>query len=256
MPRGTDAFDEALIQGQIDPDALAYVRAVERADNAALCGCVKLAVHDFVAGCKMDGIWQSIKASCILAGARTLSGALVPLKGTAPTNFNFVAADYNRKTGLVGNGSTKYLDTNRNNNADPQNSKHLAAFVSTVGTGFGDSLLAVGSGTGRSILLTGGITTINRSTFFTGSAAVGPIFVGASRADSSNVTRRVNSVSTSYTSGPSEVPFNASLMVFNRPGANYSNHRIAFYSIGESLNLALLDARVTTLVRDIALGVN
>jgi hypothetical protein len=28
------------------------------------------------------------------------------------------------KTGLVGNGSTKYLDSNINNNADPQNSSH------------------------------------------------------------------------------------------------------------------------------------
>jgi hypothetical protein len=31
--------------------------------------------------------------------------------GTAPTNNNFVDADYNRETGLVGNGSTKYLDS-------------------------------------------------------------------------------------------------------------------------------------------------
>jgi hypothetical protein len=67
----------------------------------------------FVNGCKADGIWNAIKASCILAGARTLNGALVPLVGTAPTNFNFVDWCYNRKTGLVGDGSTKYLDSNR-----------------------------------------------------------------------------------------------------------------------------------------------
>jgi hypothetical protein len=56
----------------------------------------------------------AIKASCILAGARTLAGALVPLAGAAPTNVGpFVSGDYNRKTGLVGDGSTKYLNSNR-----------------------------------------------------------------------------------------------------------------------------------------------
>jgi hypothetical protein len=37
---------------------------------------------------------------------------------------------------------------------------------------------------------------------------------------------------------------------FNNAGSPsfLGNHRIAFYSIGESLNLALLDARVTTLI--------
>ena len=104
-----------------DPDAMAYLRAVEDADNQALEQGVQQAVNQFVIGCKSDGIWSAIKASCILAGARTLNGALVPLVGIAPTNFNFVAGDYNRKTGLVGDGSTKYLDSNRNNNADPQN---------------------------------------------------------------------------------------------------------------------------------------
>jgi hypothetical protein len=85
-----------------------------------------------VIGCKQDGIWTAIKASCILAGARTLTGALVPLAGTAPTNFNFVDADYNRKTGLVGNGSNKYLNSNRAGNADPQNSFHHAVYGTTL----------------------------------------------------------------------------------------------------------------------------
>jgi hypothetical protein len=89
-----------------------------------------LRLASFVKGCKNDGIWTAIKASCILAGARTLAGALVPLVGTAPTNFDglFDSGDYNRKTGLIGDGSTKSLDSNRNNNADPQNSKHVSAY--------------------------------------------------------------------------------------------------------------------------------
>ena len=109
-----------------DADAIAYVNAVEAADGQLLEFAVGKAINDFVVGCKLDNTWPAIKASCILAGARTLTGALVPLVGTAPTNNNFASGDYNRKTGLVGNGSTKYLDSNRNNNADPQNSNHNA----------------------------------------------------------------------------------------------------------------------------------
>jgi hypothetical protein len=77
--------------------------------------------------------WDAIKASCILCGARTLAGALVPLVGTAPTNVadNFVSGDYTRggaTPGLKGDG-TSYLDSGRANDADPQDSKHLAFFA-------------------------------------------------------------------------------------------------------------------------------
>jgi hypothetical protein len=117
-----------------DPDAQAYLQAVEAADGQALEFEVARAIDNFVLGCKADGIWNAIKASCILAGARTRLGALTPLVGTAPTSFNFVDGDYNRKTGLVGDGSTKYLDSNRNNNADPQDSKHLFSYFTQVVT--------------------------------------------------------------------------------------------------------------------------
>jgi hypothetical protein len=117
-----------------DADAVAYIAAVEAVDGQALETATRMAINSFVKGCKNDGIWTAIKASCILAGARTLAGALVPLVGTAPTNFDglFDSGDYNRKTGLIGDGSTKSLDSNRNNNADPQNSKHVSAYATTV----------------------------------------------------------------------------------------------------------------------------
>jgi hypothetical protein len=111
----------------LDPDAKTYINAVEFADGQPLESAVRTAIDKFVRGCKADGIWDAIKASCVLAGARTLDGALVPLKGSAPTNNGpFVSGDYDRKTGLAGNGTTKFLNSNRNNNADPQNSNHKA----------------------------------------------------------------------------------------------------------------------------------
>ena len=120
-----------------DEDAGNYIQAVETADAQALEPATRKAINNFVIGCKQDGIWTAIKASCILAGARTLAGALVPLVGAAPTNNGFIGigTDYVRKTGLVGNGSTKYLDSNRNNNTDPRDSNHNSIFISTAGTG-------------------------------------------------------------------------------------------------------------------------
>lgn len=234
-----------------DADAQTYLRAVETADGQALEQGVQQAVNQFVIGCKADGIWTAIKASCILAGARTLNGALIPLIGTAPTNVNFVSGDYNRKTGLVGDGSTKYLNSNRNNNADPQDSQHLSVFASTGETGGTNKGYLAISGTSGNIshiiAASGAASFRSRSSTpfaYTGAAVN---FIGIDRASSASFVSRAGSLSVTHTVN-SGTPVNQTLVVFGRGIADYTNARLAFYSIGESLNLALLDARVTTLI--------
>jgi hypothetical protein len=106
-----------------DEDAGNYIQAVETADTQALEPATRKAINNFVIGCKQDGIWTAIKASCILSWCT--DSCLVRLCrwwGLRRLTFGFrgIGTDYDRKTGLVGNGSTKYLDSNRNNNADPQ----------------------------------------------------------------------------------------------------------------------------------------
>jgi hypothetical protein len=244
------AFLAAVSAPALDPDAAAYIAAVEAADTQALEQGVRDAINAFVIGCKNDGIWTAIKASCILAGARTLTGALVPLVGAAPTNVNFVSGDYNRKTGLVGNESTKYLDSNRNNNADPQNSYHVATLASTLGTGvfFG--------GTSGNIA---GNTSMSAAVVRCRSANTSAIsvtldgLVGVSRNNSSGYIARFNNANTSVAQA-SETPVNQN-MWFLRQANVYSSHRLAFYSIGEALDLALLDARVTALINAIAAAI-
>ena len=235
----------------LDPDAEAYITAVETADGQALEAGVRTAINDFVVGCKADGIWNTIKASCILAGARTLNGALVPLVGTAPTNFNFVEGDYNRKTGLVGNGTNNYLDSNRNNNADPRDSKHIATFAtsSASGTAYAlmGSLIRLPATSATQIFhALGGV---NTSTISGISSMLN--FVGLSRSDNANQVVRSGGTSTVATAA-SNNNHNLNAFVFARNDSgnpfNYTNARLAFYSIGESLELALLDARITTLI--------
>jgi hypothetical protein len=251
-----------------DADATRYIEAVERADRQRLELSVRQVINQFVLGCKSDGIWSAIKASCILMGARTLAGALTPLAGTAPTNVNFVSGDYNRKTGLIGNGANKYLNSNRANNADPQNSAHLSVYVSaadTAGANTSRVYAGVGNGSGglfsfleiaRLNAVGGGLLTgigaYNRTADFSSIATLNtPGFLGHSRAASASFTGRGGGASTTITRTSTSAAAATPLAVFaeNFGGtlSSYTNGRIAFYSIGESLDIALLDSRVTAL---------
>ena len=238
-----------------DADALVYINAVEAADGQALEAGVRSAYNNFVLGCKSDGIWNAIKASCIMAGARTLSGALTPLAGVRPSGFNFVAGDYNRRTGLVGNGSSKYLDSNRNNNADPQNSKHIAVFITspaTIPATFisttavnvsGDSYLFQNSPTQEATYKVNALGA-------QGASGVARNLFGASRASSTSVDVRLNGANL-VSPVSSVVPFSQNLRIYGTVGI-YANSRLSFYSIGESLDLSLLEARVSGLMVSIS----
>ena len=248
-----------------DADVVAYVLAVESADGERLEDGVISAYDSFITGCKTDGIWTAIKASCILAGARSLSGALVPLVGTAPTNFNFVSADYDRENGLLGNGTTKYLDSNRNNNADLQDSQHLSVYAVTAAI----------AGTTRAYIGHGGSSTSGMSYFVRSSnsanitarsrnasgietiSGAGPSvgLIGQSRSNSSNYIFRASGSNTTLTRA-SVAPSNGNIFVFNTNGlASRLNSNLSFYSIGEALDLALLDTRVSALMTDLAAAI-
>jgi hypothetical protein len=67
-----------------DADTLDYLGRMAVADGAGVEVCVANAVDAFISGAKDAGVWDSIRASCVLAGARTLAGALVPLRNEGP----------------------------------------------------------------------------------------------------------------------------------------------------------------------------
>ena len=252
-----------------DVDAGNYIQAVEAADAQALEPATRQAINNFVIGCKQDGIWTAIKASCILAGARTLAGALVPLVGTAPTNVNFISGDYNRKTGLGdASNTTKYLSTNRAGNVDPQNSFHLSCYLTTQPNNTATVNYAYLAGsinlTGSNIIGRSGssarqIFTQNRGGSFAisdGTAQAG--FVGCSRGSSTAFNYRlagVNGIVSSISQSSSSSTIEAFRWVNGGTPGAYAANRIAFYSIGESLDLALLDARVTALINAFAAAI-
>ena len=248
-----------------DSDAQAYITAVETADAQVLEAGVRDAINAFVVGCKADGIWTAIKASCILAGARTRAGSLVPLVGGAPTSFGTAGGwDYNRKTGLQGNGTDNYLNANRLQNADTQNNFHMSLYssngISAIAMGSGPTGLStpgdsIGVGVGASDLRFRSRYTTGTETDFGNRAAAG--FYGHSRSLSTGFTARSGGSNTSITIASSAPGANPT-HIFRRPFSTtplWSTSRVAFYSLGQPLTLSLLEARVLTLINAFAAAI-
>jgi hypothetical protein len=232
-----------------DADAVAYIAAVEAVDGQALETATRMAINSFVKGCKNDGIWTAIKASCILAGART--------------NFDglFDSGDYNRKTGLIGDGSTKSLDSNRNNNADPQNSKHVSAYATTVSSVGNACYVGMPAATGSTHLAptVGNVAVlggrINSASGVGTSAANTAGLVAFNRSTSTGFVARGGGSTTAEVANTSATPASGNILVFDGLAEGKSVARLAFYSIGESLDLALLDTRVTDLINAFAAAI-
>lgn len=239
-----------------DADARNYLLAVEQADGQSLEYSVWSAVNAFVVGCKKDGIWDDIKSSCLLAGARTLSGCLVPLKGVPPTNNNFLEADYDRKGGLKGDAGSKSLNTHQLSTLALWMNNHMCVYLSEApfvpGIIVGvyslpqafDFVRRPGDYLFRGRFGSQVIAGVQNATGLVGSAT----FPGGA-------TLRIDGESYSYTAPFSylmseEVP----LHVFARystdiSGVNgWSDGRLSFYSIGDSINLESLDARLSILM--------
>lgn len=250
-----------------DPDATIYINNVEAADGQPLEDTTKNAINAFVVGCKSDGIWDAIKSSCILSGARTLNGALIPLKGTAPTNFNFISSDYNRATGLQGNASNKCLNSNRTCDADPVDSIHRAFYITSTSINDNTSIYGVSDscapadGEGLTWISPQWYPRIrsNSGTNQGNSSANG--FIGLSSNNSSTfIFRKDSTQRTPLRGGFSPKNNNMYIYAINYRdfcatsfrALSYSNVRLTFYSIGENLDLSLLNGRINTLMSTIS----
>jgi hypothetical protein len=366
-----------------DADALDYLARVKTADGAGVEQGVAMAVDGFVKGCKADGIWDAIKASCIMAGARTLTGALVPLRrgtelwdsaasvtvadaggsggewnpltqtmsnasgtlvyfpiftfasitatagrqyritgtfsgdhtevsritfggvdtnypasssssfdftitaassgplainlqGSAapssvtieslsiredftPTPYNLTNFDYDRSTGLKGDGSTTYLDSGRAGNADGEYDRHVSVFVDDRGTkGGGARYIASGTGNTNDTFINnlsaGSVISAVSNPSYDTVAYSGGGFLGSKRSISTSFDFRVGGTTTPF-SRTSGTPNAENFGIFCQSIGNlaFSDARLAFYSIGSAISdLALLDTRITAYVAAVA----
>jgi hypothetical protein len=250
-----------------DADAAEYLRRVEAADGGPLEHRVRVAINTFVVSLKADGTWPSIRACCVMMGARTLAGALTPLVGVAPTNANFVSGDYNRRTGLVGNGSTKSLGSNRAQNADPQDDLHMAVYVTASPTNINSFPFYLGLGSGGvgdvHVFVQGSDLLVrmrngNADTFFGVGPSVGLVGVTRSGANWYAVSTRGTLrtfARASQTPRSESTRVLSGLNVGNGLAQFWSNARISYYSIGRYLDLPMLRARLDRLGTDIRVAV-
>jgi hypothetical protein len=244
----------------IDADAVNYINQVEIADNQKLEEGVELAIINFVRGCKSDTVgdtnnWNQIQAACILCAARTLTGALVPLKGLAPTNNGFDSSNYSsRKTGLKGNG-TKYLSSNYSANSTLRDDHSFGVYVSQTST-LANSRALIGCGGTES---TGGFSQILTQTNLVSSRnrsatppsqvsmTIGIGFYGSSRNNGSNYNYNYLGNAGTF-AVPSNEPSNETINVFTRRPAELTAtfDRLSFYWIGRNIDLAKLNSRIST----------
>lgn len=240
-----------------DPDLVRYITSIELADGEPLEQGVALAYEQFILGCKIDGIWDSISASCILAGARTIAGATTPLKGPTPTNS---MVDYDRKTGLYKAGTNAVLfNTGINNNSLPLTNRHISLYAtSAFSVPSGNPKIAIGGGYpygGQTVIgvqSDGNIWASNCSTALnidTGIPATTLGFFGISRSTNTDVVFRGNNTTLPFSDTATTYAWNQSIVV-NSQNVNSrgAGQRTAFYSIGTDIDLALLEARLTTLM--------
>jgi len=236
-----------------DPDALTYLAAVAAADGAPVEVGVAVAVDDFFRVTKASGVFDALKACCILAGARTLAGALVPVVGTSPTNVadGFVEGDFSRTAGLAGDGTSK-IDSGRANDADPQNDQHVAIYATSAATNntYSTGVGTTGNGVTNLVLLStggGGVYTRSRSNTDNGGLAFTTGLAGVSRDSSASYNSYANGL-TNNTGTASQTPVGDNIFIFNTGASTPTNATLAFYSIGTSLSLEDLDTAVTNLI--------
>jgi hypothetical protein len=279
-----------------DADAENYINRVIAADVIAgnsngLEFTVKFAINNFVIGLKTDGIWNAINSCCILAGARTYQGCLIPLKGPNPIGYNFSSSNYNRKNGLSGGGTpARYIESNTTNLLGydyATNSKawdvHASVFVTdnlnssnAVSAGYvlGSDTTYNGAVAIRPYSTTSSIfraRATNTLSTYDPSSNIGLGFIGVSRGPSTdstagnksylsyNTTTNVQTNIITLSTAVSQYPNTTTNLVYNIHvfQRNYSSSvvnfggKMSFYSIGNYLDLNVLASRVKILMDSI-----
>ena len=169
---------------------------------------------------------------------------------TEPTTSGFVSGDYNKTAGLTSRAAgNTFLDTNRAGSADPQDSFHAAVYLTNISDVY---VAAHGpSGGGMMTLATSGARNRSSGAGSFSSTALAPGLVGSSRSASGAFDLIANgTVSTASIASGTPGTENTKIPGYVYAGI-YSNNRFSFYSIGEAVDLALLDARVNSLMSSI-----
>lgn len=255
-----------LAGASFDPDAIIYRNAVIAA-GSSITDSNFSAVNNLIVGLKNQSLWTLIDQLFLLAGTSSIAGALVKAKGSGTaTNVNFVNGDYSQTTGLVGNGTSKYINTGRAANTLSNTSQHF--FASGTGFEVAGSFVLGGAFTGGATSLlsldvvVGGNRAYRSGTFtggqfplYTPSGVTSGTVCGTRRSstDAEIYENGVSKSSNATSITPSFPAINIFLYALNSSGtpAAYTASRLNMVSIGAGLTtaqaLALHNLRTTYL---------
>lgn len=249
------------------PVAKAWIDAVEAEDGQALEGDVRLINNQFIRELESANLLNKISSLVVKMSARTLDGALINVisPGSSWINNGFLPGDYNRTTGLIGNGTTKYLNTGRASSADPQNDHSMWTHATTPANTFGMCYMGAGllsdtGSTGMRVAVT--TTNVNfnsrASTANTDTGANAAGLIGMFRSNSSDFTS-IGNGATAVNTRTSQSPNISN--VFDYASGNggtptdFSNHRSCMSAMGIAINLVALRVVVNNYIARItALG--
>lgn len=115
-----------------DPALVAYLAALNDAGSSLPAGN-RAAAAALIAGLRADNVWNKIRELYLYAGPVNFAGSLVKAKGAGGRgNFGFAGADWTRTTGLLGNGTSKYLS----NGFSAATLNNLSHGIFVYGSGF------------------------------------------------------------------------------------------------------------------------
>ena len=200
--------------------------------------------------------WDDMKSAASFVGVG-IQGITVPLRDGVPTltNNNFVADDLDALTGLLSDGSTKYLATGLTGTDLSQDDHSFSVYASSgattgflgglYGTNFNRTIATALTSTGTSFY---SASPLDASSKITST----PSLVGISRSASTEFTARTNQGDETFTR-TSGVPNTGGLSLYAvGAGVAPTTARLATYHAGPALNLATLEGLQDTLISEIA----
>jgi hypothetical protein len=249
----TNTGEDAILSG-FDSASLDYILRLESYEGQKLESGVRIEIDKLISGLKTDNVWDKITDGCLMAGPRTHSGIFIPLKNNGKTgiSYNFVSGDYSRLSGLLGDGSSKYIDTAHNLNQETTGSQHMAVYITRTGTSANQYYIGAGiqSITGSSAIYASGSNTLFQKSRASGIANYGNFVPTTGLMITSRFNTGVWVARNTYVSETAFVYIEngaqaSNIYVFaNNPTGDgaatpegYSDARIAMYSIGINVDI-------------------
>jgi hypothetical protein len=205
--------------------------------------------------------WDTMKSAASFVGVG-IQGITVPLRDGMPviTENNFVAGDLNQVTGLKGDGSLKYLDTQIVESVHSQNNVSTSVYVTELylpGGGTPYSYSAISDGTDAVQITTIVSKFYNRCVGFTNDIIVAPAnnsLIGVSRSIGTEFKNYAGGLEQTNVANSSPFSGTATGKLFTNINASssFSSPRLATYHLGPALDLATLEALQDTLITEIA----